>query len=393
MVDKRSGQIEIKKYYQHMHKEMRGISTMEWLSRLDVVINNMFDRFIERLSGRQVVLFLSGGYDSRLIIYNLYKRGYKNVVCVSLKSENDKDVQVAKKIAEKFSYRLVVFDYSKEYWRYVEKELGFWNRFHSCSQGYVIYYPQGYVVLQLLKDGLIDDDSVVVTGNSWDVVEGNDVSTFFSKGRKYSSDDIVKEIKKAHGLNIINDIKQVDIINKEILKSIPTKTEYSSADAQDAFEYFNWYERQCKYVTSDVRNYDELSGNEWALPLWDDEFVQFWLDLPIEMRFKRKLYYEYVHADNLPTANTDTMFLKCRRFIEKHCNWIIDLLYPLRQIQGFYSKSILFSYHGILNVSEWMYILWATRGNKVKHISALTYKYFKEKYNMDIFDFIKSNGV
>ena len=67
-----------------------------------------------------------------------------------------------------------------------------------------------------------------------------------------------------------------------------------------------------------MRNYDDLSGNEWALPLWDDEFVQFWLKVPMALRYKRKLYYQYVNEDALPTANIDTLFLKFRRIFFRY---------------------------------------------------------------------------
>lgn len=89
---------ECKTYYSHLHEEINNIDENELLKKLDKVVNNTFDRFIKRLNGRQVVLFLSGGYDSRLILQNLRKHNYENVICISLRACNDLDVQVAKKL-------------------------------------------------------------------------------------------------------------------------------------------------------------------------------------------------------------------------------------------------------------------------------------------------------
>ena len=378
--------VDRRKYHQHLHREIEGVDEGTWLSRLDEVVNRMMDRFIQRVNNRQIVLFLSGGYDSRLILFNLYKRGYRNVICISLRAEEDKDVQVARELAKKFSYNLIVFDFGKSYWKKVTSNEVFWKQFHKCSNGHVIYYPQGYAILNLLDRKLIDVDSVIITGNSGDVVEGNDVCTNFARDKVYTSDDIIDEIISSHGLNITANDKVMENIKSDIIGSFSKKEEYNFVEAQDVFEYFNWYERQSKYVTSDVRNYDEISGNEWALPLWDDEFVNFWLDVPLDLRYKRKLYYEYVKTDNLPTANNDTLFIMLRRMLDRYGLWLIYLFYTIRQIIGYYGNNILYSYHGMITIKEWLYILWKTRGSKVKHITAIEYKYFRKVFGVNIFD-------
>ena len=381
---------ECKTYYSHLHEEINNIDENELLKKLDKVVNNTFDRFIKRLNGRQVVLFLSGGYDSRLILQNLRKHNYENVICISLRACNDLDVQVAKKIAASFNYKLYVFDYTKKYWKAKAQEKNFWKLINGFFNGIAIHYPQGLIVKELLEKNIIDSDSVIVTGNSGDVVEGNDVCMNLKKEQmNISPVQIAREILNTHSLNVMNYQNVYDLIIDNVLNLLPYKGGCTFAEAQDAYEYFNWKERQCKYVTSDVRNYDDFTGNEWALPLWDDEFVNFWLSVPIKYRFKRNLYYKYVNNDNLPTANVPTFYGNIRNFISKYCENITAIVYPLRQIYGYYSSSIPFVYHSVISIYDWIYLLWITRGNKVKFITVFTYKLFKEVYGFNIFKLVK----
>lgn len=389
-IDITENKIEKNIYYSHQHREINHIDQNIWLKKLDDVINNTFKRFIQRVNGRQIVLFLSGGYDSRLILQNLRKYNYENVVCISLRACDDLDVQVAKKIAAAFDYKLYIFDYTKEWWRRKAREKNFWQLLNKFFNGIAIHYPQGLIVKDLLDRNIINPNSVIVTGNSGDVVEGNDVCINFKKEQaNIYSRQVVHEILKTHSLNVMNYKNVYNLIIDNVLKILPQKTYYNFSEAQDVYEYFNWKERQCKYVTSDVRNYDDYTANEWALPLWDDEFVEFWLSVPIEYRFKRNLYYKYVNKDNLPTANIATLYGKMRNLLFEYCENIIGIFYPIRQIYGYYSSSIPFVYHSLVSIEEWLYLLWITRGNKVKFITIFTYKLFKEIYGVNIFKLVR----
>ena len=385
VVDLERNVSERKSYFVHSHTEKYPRDEKFLLKKLDSVIKSTFDRLVQSTNGHQIVLFLSGGYDSRLILLNLHKRQYRNVVCVSLRSKLDKDVQVAKTIAHKLGYRFLSVDFNKEYWRKRSAKSGFWSLMDTLFNGVALYYPQGLVIEDLKKQKLIDEDSVILTGNSGDVVEGNDVSDKFEQGETYSKKEIIDEIISTHCLNIISRRENYDKIFMEISHYIVDKKSYSFVDAQNIFEWFNWYERQCKYVTSDVRNYDAISGNEWRLPLWDHEFVDFWLNVPIDYRFKRKLYYQYVKNDNMPTANVATAYDKVRSLFINRCGFLLDYAYFVRQIVGYLGREIPFAFCGVVSFREWCKILWFTRRNKVKFLSAWMYKLFLEKHGFNIF--------
>lgn len=379
--------VETLVYYRHLHHEIN-LKENVLLKGLDDTINNVFNRFITRLNRRQVVLFLSGGYDSRLILLNLIKRNYNNIICISLVSSEDKDVRVARQLANKFNLNLFTVSFTKKYWKQKANSAKFWEFVGKAMNGVAVHYLQGMVVQDLIEKKLINKNCVVVTGNSGDVVEGNDVCENFVKSQTYTKEDVIKEIIEYHGVNIVNNKDVRMMISRHINRLLPCREDVllSYSEAQDIFEYFNWIERQCKYVTSDARNYDDYIGVEWLLPLWDDEFVEYWQSVPMDFRYKRKLYYEYVNNDNLPTANKASLFLKLRNLINEHFPCIIKFFYPIRQICGYTSDDIIYSYCGVVNIWEYVYLQYKTLGNKNKFITPVLYQFFKKKYNINIFN-------
>ena len=62
------------------------------------------------------------------------------------------------------------------------------------------------------------------------------------------------------------------------------------AELADAFEAWEWQERQAKFIVNSVRVYD-FWGHDWWMPLWDAGFMRFWQGVPLEFLMQHPLAF------------------------------------------------------------------------------------------------------
>lgn len=84
-----------------------------------------------------------------------------------------------------------------------------------------------------------------------------------------------------------------EVLKERIITLAEASDLHSPVGAIDAFEKWDWQERQAKFIVNSVRVY-EFWGYEWWLPLWDYEMMEFWARIPLKLRVGQILYIEYV---------------------------------------------------------------------------------------------------
>jgi len=148
------------------------LSRIENEKQLSELTLNILKKVITAASGREIVIPLSAGYDSRLIASGLFALGYRNVKCFSYGVSGNFESEASKKIAEKLEYpwRFVSTDNSRAKKLYNSEEFReFLDYTDDCASCYMV---QDFVVLkQLLEDGWISTDSIIINGNSGDFQE------------------------------------------------------------------------------------------------------------------------------------------------------------------------------------------------------------------------------
>ena len=272
----------------------------ELLKELHRIHLLVFERMVKSLNGKQVVVPLSGGYDSRLIIEMLAHFNHRNVLCVTWGAEEYWQVKIARDTAKSMGMEWLRVENNSEQWRHWYESGAFENGMEAAGAIATIPYVQDNVLVKKLKDdNRISSDAIFISGNSGDFVEGGHVSRIYSRD---DVDELCRSIAAIHmrqnKLRNPGDVTKV--IKRDILEFWDAHGDINGFD-----EYWEWRERQSKFVTKSVKVFEE-NGFEWRMPFWDLEIMDFWRSVPREMKLNRTLFYEYAGeymSPRLPRAN------------------------------------------------------------------------------------------
>jgi len=335
-IDKSSGYIAKIDYYLHKHTNDYHKPYQELKDELDERLHNVFNRVKDRLGSRMVVVPLSGGYDSRLVVEMLKKTGVTNVLCVSYGNNQDLEVNVAKRLANELGFKWIYVQQSGEKVEQLADDPKFWPTMKEISAASAMPYIQNYVIKELIADGTIPDNAVIMTGNSGDVVEGDQMPEVFSDSEKgYTREQLLHQILNKHYRLAGRKGASIPEVHEKIITRYLSKSDYSYDDVHDVYENFNWRERQSQFLFNDGQFYSEYCGVEWYFPLWDDEFVEFWQHLPTHLRYKRNFYYQYVNKEQIYSSNDITFRTKLLRFAKKYFYRILTKMYINKRIHEY----------------------------------------------------------
>lgn len=287
----RDGVWQIKYYYEHTHSCDAIYTKDEAFQELDKISKRMFQGMIDSVHGRQIVVPLSGGYDSRYIVAWLKKLGYQNVLCFTYGRPESFEVIISKQVAEHLGFAWTFVKYDDETWENILSPA--WDGFMSYS-GQLSQCPHLqdiFAIKQLLSDGVIQKDAVVVPGYCGDVLGGSFLNKHIPDD-EITADGLAEYIYKNHFYfmkkqsmkkEILNDIK--DSMYDVLIKSIDSFNQVSE-------EWFT-KNRWSKFIVNALRGYD-FFGLEWRMPLWDNELMEFWYRIPNEHRGSPTWYDEYL---------------------------------------------------------------------------------------------------
>lgn len=310
--------------------------------RLVSVLSNVSFRLLSSLKGERLVVPLSGGYDSRLIVCMLKKAGYENVTCFTYGRPNPESV-ISQKVAEKLGYEWIFADYTRiDTNGYLESPV--FQAYHNYAGNHTsMPYLQEYFGVKYLKDNkLIPANSIFLPGHTGDYLAGSYLektirlndrprSNFFSylmrsllsreaaegtPDRSDSDHDVIHGISDAtHSANDLPANLQGRIIrniaasyfpfiplNKEKKEEIQARLEswfsdYSppacATDPEYSVYVEDWdlKEKIAKFIFNSASVFP-FFGYGFRLPLWDREFREFFRQLPFRHRLNKSLYDE-----------------------------------------------------------------------------------------------------
>ena len=292
-------------YYTYYPDNLYSFNNEQLKKKLSQVILSTLKDTIKSVNDRQIVIPLSAGNDSRLIASGLKHLGYENVICFAYGRRGNYEVSTSKEVASILGYKWVyIQDRIREKRRFLKSSVfkEYVDVFESYSS--IPNIQEIYEIYILKQQKSIDDDAVIINGNSGDFISGGHVP---NKHRKGVISSLVSEFDWSLFLNKhyslwkslrtkVND----NIISSELLKNISIRCNIGS---QDKIHYYAFMEcmecigRQSRIVINQQRSY-EFIGHEWRLPFWNERFFDFWERVPVEYKINQKLYKDTLIDNN-----------------------------------------------------------------------------------------------
>ncbi len=255
---------------------------------LDVSVGRM----LESVGGRQLVIPLSGGLDSRLLAAYLRLKEVDNLVAFTYGKLGAREVETSRKVADELGIRWFSIPLEACKVRSAAKGREFGRFLRATWKGTSLPHIQDWYALNVIKHmGLVDDHAVFLPGHT---IVGNMHDEYLSTER--SSQEEVRAAITRHHASLQGQHCTVgrNPVWQAELERAAQQIGYGSTDrsVQELVEWFNLKERQAKYINNSMSAY-ELFGYSWALPMLDREMWQVWLHGSPELTLTRAWYSSY----------------------------------------------------------------------------------------------------
>ncbi|NKB55279.1 MAG: hypothetical protein GKS00_02985 [Alphaproteobacteria bacterium] len=276
--------------------------------KLGDVTLSIIRKMADSANGRMIVIPLSAGLDSRLIASALRHIGYDNVRCFSYGIAGNYETQASQQIADALGFRW-------KYWRYWPREQAafFKGDLHAryldyCDSLCSVPFIQDLAAIDGLKrDGFIPDDAVLVNGNSGDFISGNHIPAYLRGVRREPGSEssrrpeilralVTKHFRLWQALGTTENDAAVSASFGRLM-DVQALTLGAPETDHGIYEFLEFYTRQTRYVITGERIYEFL-GHDWRLPLWDNEYLDFWQGISVSMKAGQKLYRQMLEQRN-----------------------------------------------------------------------------------------------
>ncbi len=290
--------VALKRYYLYYNTDKQHLPAAAMINDHDRVVKKAFERVAESAGGRKLIIPLSGGVDSRFVASMFKRIDYKNVLCISYGVAGNWETGISREAALRLGYEWLFIPYTRKKWRDISKSSE-WRRF-IYSFGNIVSIPnvnEWLAVSELKKNRAIPDDAIFVPGHTGDFISGGHIHYVFDeKTDNITIDGLSEKMLKKHYALWPLMLKNPQIKKRAVCKLSESFKNFKLNSAQsivDAYEYWEWQERQAKFIINSVRVYD-FWGYEWRIPLWDSELMDFWGRITYALKVRKKLYLEYL---------------------------------------------------------------------------------------------------
>ena len=265
------------------------------LAALDAGMGRVLEDLSDRPGSPRLVLPLSGGLDSRLLVAWLTLHGaLDRAVAFTYGRPGTREVEVSRKVAEAVGLEWHAVDYVpaelREAWQ-TQDAADFLE--YSYALGALPHVQDWYALRNLLEQGVVRPGDVVLPGHT---IVGNMHDEHLLEEPHVTRGRVAKTIL-IHHQELQGDQRRAyaDPYRAAKVRAFLALRPFTGSprDVQSILESYNVRERQTKYINNSMRTYEHL-GLEWALPMLDVEFWDAWHRGAVELTATRDFYAVFI---------------------------------------------------------------------------------------------------
>lgn len=255
----------------------------------------------ELIGDSKVVIPLSGGYDSRLVLNGLLKNGIskEKIITFTYGRVGYEDGVLSKQIADSVGVAHYFVDYCNKKARSFFKQNYRKFAMYAGMTSSVPCIQEWYAVNELKARGAIDEDCVFMPGYGG-VLPGHYVREFMLDN---SGNDKVKISEHIKRTMLLNNPKQNASDIKEIQNLFINSKYFSSSESVnyiEGYERMIYAEEQSKFILNAARDY-ELVGCKWITPFFFKDQYAVWGSIDNELRLANKAFFKCMETYFIPT--------------------------------------------------------------------------------------------
>lgn len=283
-------------YHKFCHEDSVQKTTKNQLDELDLAFKKAFRKLNDLIdrSNDTIVVPLSGGLDSRIIISMLKKMNFKNVICYSYGNYNNIETKISKKIARSLKYDWYFVEYSNQKWdKYFDsKEMETYFKY-AANYASLPVIQEFIAVKELMDKEIIPHNSIFLPGHTGMIYGGRIPNNLYAL-EKYNEKDLLQFILKDNYNLWEWDSKEIKLYLTKCIKESIADLNISNINSfSNALELFDFKERQTKFIINSIRLY-EFFGHRTIIPLCDSNIIFLFQKISLNNRFKKYLVTEYV---------------------------------------------------------------------------------------------------
>ncbi|MDO5728186.1 MAG: asparagine synthase-related protein [Actinomycetaceae bacterium] len=264
----------------------------EFFENFHRTLLDTFGRLIDDACGRQLLIPLSGGADSRLILALLRELDAPNVLTFTYGVPNSREASISRQVAAgiDFPWLFVPINPSTMAKRWKQPKTA--SFLQSAWSGNALPHIQDwFAITELVRTEQIDFDAIVLPGHT---VVGNQHDAQAIDPHVSLDYRGMTRLLSRHHLSLQGhpEIGELSAYSRTKIVDF-LRAHWPNADPEmkpHVVAAFNIAERQAKYISNSVRTYEHC-GLSWALPMEELPVWELWLRGPSPIHDEARTHY------------------------------------------------------------------------------------------------------